>query len=200
MHKVARLVEAHERPEDVSSNPTEGDRIWGGRVDMDLSTHLSMGLGGEDQAKAATLVEAHVKSFRNFRKRHKRLGTYTEASVGADRSRDGAKQVLGSLQRLLLRLHIPLYSHRWFSNRRKGGLTCSTTRHEQRRTDASLLGTAAGMRQKEAFGDLHNHENDRKHTPTKHTQKHDTYTNMQHATEILHNSYTKNTSGFVWKP
>ena len=45
LQSVGRLVESYDVPEDSSSSPTEGDRVWGGLVDYDLNIHLSMGRG-----------------------------------------------------------------------------------------------------------------------------------------------------------
>ena len=47
LHQLARLIEAS--PNDDTDNPVEGERIWGGRADLDLCLHLSMGRGGAVQ-------------------------------------------------------------------------------------------------------------------------------------------------------
>ena len=73
-HQVARVVESHSPSLDWSPNPVNSDRAWGGRTDPELSSHLCMGLGGEDQADPATFINPHVASFLTLRKKHKRWG------------------------------------------------------------------------------------------------------------------------------
>ena len=75
VHQVARAIECHRSHLDWSPNPLEGDRIWGGRADIALTTHLSMGLGGEDAGSDPTpFVEANVKHYLRLRKRHRKWG------------------------------------------------------------------------------------------------------------------------------
>ena len=75
LQQVARLVEAHSQATTFTSNPLEGDRTWGGRVDVDLTAHLCSGLGatpGNERGAPATFVEGHVASFLRLRKAHKK--------------------------------------------------------------------------------------------------------------------------------
>ena len=74
LHQVARLVEAASKPEDFTSNPVEADRVWGGRVDLDLQAHLCTGQGADSEVPPANLVTAHVAAFHRLRKPHRRWG------------------------------------------------------------------------------------------------------------------------------
>ena len=74
MHQIAQAVEASINGDTLSSNPLDGDRCWGSRVDLEAARHLVLGRSMHGDAAAATFVEAHVRSFHCLRKTHRRWG------------------------------------------------------------------------------------------------------------------------------
>ena len=74
LHQVARATEANVQPTDYSHNPLEGDRCWGGRVDLDNALLLASGLAQDDSGTPATFAAAHGRSSPMLRKEHKRWG------------------------------------------------------------------------------------------------------------------------------
>ena len=72
LFEVARQMDFYVHRQQWSSNPTEGDRCWGGRTDPALTSHLCQGLGSHEEV--ATNVNTHVNAFRRLRKPHRRWG------------------------------------------------------------------------------------------------------------------------------
>ena len=59
LYEVARQIDMSVHRQKWVSNPTEGDRCWGGRTDPELTAHLCEGLGNLEQQQANN-VNAHV--------------------------------------------------------------------------------------------------------------------------------------------
>ena len=72
LYEVARQIDMRVHLQQLSSNPMDGDRVWGGRTDPDLTAHLCSGLGSTEGS--AHIVAAHVAAFTRLRKPHKRWG------------------------------------------------------------------------------------------------------------------------------
>ena len=86
LHQVARAIEANVQPTDYSHNPLEGDRCWGGRVDLDNALHLASGLAQDDSGTPATFAASHVRSSPMLRKTRQRCGNKAVPKISFKRA------------------------------------------------------------------------------------------------------------------